>query len=101
MGPLDEVTDSGLKAHLEYYLASLDDLNEIKDPAAVNVKVKEMMNAWLGQTTYIIMPTPNLTTFWQPWIQNYYGEISTGVDHFGPLLARIWIDSTVEGASGE
>jgi len=101
VGPLEEVTDSGLKAHLEYYLASLDDLNEIKDPAAVNVKVKEMMNAWLGQTTYIILPTPYLTTFWQPWVQNYYGEISTGVDHFGPLLGRIWIDQTVEGAEGE
>jgi len=60
------------------------------------VALKKLNEYVLEQTPYVWLPSPNIYTYWWPWIKNYYGEIRVGAVRPGPIYARMWVDQKLK-----
>ena len=37
---------------------------------------------------------------WWPWVKHYWGEMDTGYQNIGPIVARLWIDQELKKEMG-
>ena len=70
------------------------------DTAARNAQLKKLCVQVLGQTAYIPIGAADFTTYWWPWVRNYYGEYETACYTPGYWQAEVWIDQNMKKSMG-
>ena len=65
----DPVLEEAYAKVTEYYF----------DEAKRSQVMRESFSHLLDQAYILQLPGPYITTFWQPWVKNYHGEIYVGV----------------------
>jgi hypothetical protein len=66
------------------------------DPNKAMSLAKQMAIYVLDQAWAIQVPNYRTSTFWQPWLKNYSGEISIGYFDGGNWMQYVWIDPTLK-----
>ncbi len=66
------------------------------DPSQAMKLAKQIELRALDQAWAIQIPSYRTTTFWQPWLKNYSGEISVGYYSIGNWTKYAWIDPTLK-----
>jgi len=72
------------------------DAAETTDPAKRSEKFKGLALHLIWDNDMVMLPAPKVLCIWQPWIQNYYGEINLGYTNLVPALSRMWIDESLK-----
>lgn len=49
----------------------------------------------------IILPTPNVYNYWQPWVGGYHGETTTGFYDALQMFQYVWIDEDMKASMGQ
>ena len=70
------------------------------DMTARDAILKQLCVQALGSVSYIPIGAADFTTYWWPWIKNYYGEYDTACYTTGYWQAEIWIDQAQKQAMG-
>jgi peptide/nickel transport system substrate-binding protein len=78
------------------YIAKIDAITTYQAPAA-RVIMKEAFAYELSQAWYLQVPGPQVFTFWQPWVNNYHGELMLGKAKIYDFPKYIWIDTNMKG----
>jgi peptide/nickel transport system substrate-binding protein len=66
------------------------------DPDKALPLAKQIMLRALDQAWAVQIPKYRTSTFWQPWLKNYSGEISVGYYSIGNWSRYAWIDQTLK-----
>jgi peptide/nickel transport system substrate-binding protein len=61
-----------------------------------NKLLKDLNVYVIDQAGYVMLPTGYSYAYAQPWVKNWYGELSVGARNIGPIQAHIWIDSALK-----
>ncbi len=61
---------------------------------------KELSVYLLDAAAYLPLPLSFANCYTWPWVKNYYGELETGYQMFGPIASRIWIDQVLKTDMG-
>lgn len=78
----------------------IDDYYAEMDVDAANAIMKRLNVHILSQIPSIQIPTAYVTTFWWPWLKNYYGEANAGSSMRSPIYAQAWIDADLRTEMG-
>jgi len=57
-----------------------------------NLSYKEMAMSFMDQAYLFAFPTEYVYSFWQPWVNNYHGEVALPMYNNGAVAARVWVD---------
>ena len=76
------------------------DIQSELDPLERVRKTKESVEYWMKLAPSVDAPGAWEPTFWWPWLKNYNGEISLGVNDHGHVWPYIWIDQDLKKEMG-